>query len=56
MTISVRGEVALAPLMSGQRSSESIGGRPAAAALESVGSTPARAQKVEYLQRRRHRH
>lgn len=46
---SVRGGVALAPERSGQRSSPSTGGRPAAAARSSVGSTPARPQKVVYL-------
>lgn len=51
-TISVRGDVAFAPLSRGQRFSESIGGRPAAAARASKASTPASAQSVAYLGRR----
>ena len=46
------GEVLLAPLTSGHTSTESIGGRPDAAAHVSVGSTPANAANVLYLEER----
>lgn len=43
-----RGDVMFSPLIIGHRLMESIAGSPAAAALWSVGSTPARCANVAY--------
>jgi hypothetical protein len=50
--LTVRGELGASPVMYLSTLTESIGGRPAAAAAWSVGSAPATSAKVAYLCRR----